>query len=845
MKNAKWILLALVLLTGILYVLRPNSETPQAEPQSISVVEETQSMAPIATVEPNVAEPPAPENKLMVTVLDEAAKAIPGATIRVFVEPTTSSLNQDLTTSASGTAEIPWPTTPFDLLQLIISKDNFASKQISWDLIAGDKVPMDYAATLQTGVKIGGYVLDSQGNPIPDASVSLFRYFQGGEDTRQKNEISLFASQNLTTSADGSWHADKLPPDLLHRINIYFSHTNYLGVTIAIDKPASNEKELRDHTHRILLQTGLTVAGRVLNELHQPIPGATVWAGKKYTRERKETKTDAEGRFTLRAINQGSIDFSVAAKGCAPAAKIHKVSSDSAEEILFILSPGSVIRGIVLDRHGDPIEGVRVLLEGGFSNVGPGITTWITAQAVKDSDDRIEFSTTTGEDGRFEWDAAPNKPMAFYFAKTGYSQKRNVRLGPGKDHVITLDLPRKIIGQVVDAETGQSIPKFSICLGQDSFDTRLSNVQVTKNISHPEGRFTLETTDPNEDAVEAVAPEYAEQIKRLPKPKNNVVEILVKLKPSPALRGIVVGPDTIPIPGVTVALVDSSEKLGGRYINFSGGKIQTRNNSGNTYITDATGHFQIPSPPEKGLILASATNGFGKSTIADLRSSGVITLRTFGRIEGRFVNQGQPKAGQQFNLSSPNAAVFFDFADRQTTDADGKFIFENVPPGDLALIRMVQNGARSWAHSHRTDVTVKPGETAYITLGDTDAVVSGKVRFEGPAPEGEYTVGAQLSSRRSNPPAGSTLEQLNAFYASPEYKDFDKTSKHYSAHIGPDGELTLDSVAPGTYTLRVTAKQGNSISTPPLADYETVISIPEGANPNNPISIPDVVLKLK
>jgi len=94
-------------------------------------------------------------------------------------------------------------------------------------------------------------------------------------------------------------------------------------------------------------------------------------------------------------------------------------------------------------------------------------------------------------------------------------------------------------------------------------------------------------------------------------------------------------------------------------------------------------------------------------------------------------------------------------------------------------------------------------------------------------------------------PAGLTPEERTAYVNSAEWKDQIKNQKSYGAIVNPDGSVTLDSIAPGQYTLRVTAQKSDAedFRSPPVATGQITLTVPPGANPSAPIQIGDVVLK--
>jgi uncharacterized GH25 family protein len=746
-----------------------------------------------------------------------------------FKSASADSAGQKYMTDNNGLVLVRFPNNGLTSLDVGAEHEDYSGKKMLWDLQSGDTLPASYTLKLGAEVKIGGVVVDDGENPILGAEVSLYRFWTGADGAPdKKGEQPSFTTQKQTTDDQGRWLAKGLPLELLDHIMFDVNHPDFVGTNITVTANNAAEKQLRDGTFKIVLLRGLEVYGRVMDESQNPVSGATVWAGRKFFRDRQQTQSDVQGRFSFRKVKDGDALFSVMAQNFSPDNKTVNVHAGMSE-IVFNLKPGDVVRAHVQDESGQPVANARVGLEG-----SPGEPSY----------DAYEFSANTDDQGNFSWDSAPKESMSFYFFHDGFEAKRGVKLAPGQDNTVTMHPTRQLQGQVLDDTSGHAVTNFTVRTGTASPDNSdVYGVVRNHEFSAVDGRFNINIEEESDNAIYVSAGGYADQVQKMPDAQNGIVQMVVRLKPSAGLNGVVLAPDGTPVPGVNVAVAGDAMHSN---IQLTGGRLRSYDSSSKLATTDSNGHFNISSVPEDGTVVASGEPGFGRAPLDEVRNSGILTLQPWGRIEGSLKIAGQPGVGKDllFNLSIPGISTDFN-GYKFTTDNQGQFTMEKIPPGAGAIVRLVSTSPNSWSWSDSTPVTVKPDETTQVTLGDNGAVVVGRIRFNNPPTNGaalSYQGG--LSGRMPQMPPFNSPAEAQAYFKTPEYQALVMQHKNYAIEVSPDNSFVVDDIAPGVYSLNVSVNFSGQQpwNHPPIAQASTTVTIPDSFSPTIPIDVGEIVL---
>ena len=142
-----------------------------------------------------------------------------------------------------------------------------------------------------------------------------------------------------------------------------------------------------------------------------------------------------------------------------------KLGTES-EPFQLKLQHGKVLKLRVVGPNGNPIAKARVWLD--TFERGP-----IREPNKKPAPVQIDFNREADNDGRLEWDSAPDQDLKFGVSASGYMQSDDITVRPdGAEHLITLTPALTISGTVRDATSGQcgsSLPNHNGLANLESF----------------------------------------------------------------------------------------------------------------------------------------------------------------------------------------------------------------------------------------------------------------------------------------------------------------------------------------------------------------------------------------
>ncbi len=239
--------------------------------------------------------------------------AIPAADMR-FVDASTDHEQREAKSDAQGDYRLELPGIKGRTTVSIDAMKPGYRKLVGTLMSGGDAKSVEVAPgttaeaslRLKPALYFAGIVVDEQGKPIPGVRIAancITGRSSGGVERTASNpdgsfELFNYAVEPRTIQGEVS------------KGGVFFFHPGY------IDRRIEDVYQLaRDQrgTMRIVLETGHRVTGTVLDVAGKPVPDVMIKAIHDKGYHRKATMTDANGKFTLRGLSDGSTTFSARA----------------------------------------------------------------------------------------------------------------------------------------------------------------------------------------------------------------------------------------------------------------------------------------------------------------------------------------------------------------------------------------------------------------------------------------------------------------------------------------------------------------------------------------------------
>jgi hypothetical protein len=209
--------------------------------------------------------------------------------------------------------------------------------------------------------------------------------------------------------------------------------------------------------------------------------------------------------------------------------------------------------------------------------------------------------------------------------------------------------------------------------------------------------------------------------------------------------------------------------------------------------TDTAGRFHFPLPPANSWLVITHPAGYARLKCSPKSPPDIIQLTRWARVEGTLRVGRKLLRNEKVHiildadawLAPPDPLIFAN--DVQSTDSNGRFVFERVIAGEGRIGRLsvsLSNSSRGATSSTMLRARFVSGNSTHIDLGTSGRPVIGQLK---PA-----------SDARPDLPWKFALIVVRV-----DDRQVSESSPHFTAMPDSDGNFCIDDVPPGKYWLSV------------------------------------------
>ncbi|MDB6030965.1 MAG: hypothetical protein JWM16_1303 [Verrucomicrobiales bacterium] len=278
-----------------------------------------------------------------------------------------------------------------------------------------------------------------------------------------------------------------------------------------------------------------------------------------------------------------------------------------------------------------------------------------------------------------------------------------------------------------------------------------------------------------------------------------------------------------------------------------------------TSAADGTFAVGLPAvPPEgKAVVAVNDDAGYAVATAEDLAANLNVVVQPWGRIEGVLKIGNSIGSNQMVNIGIWGTSETYEWNivshDMSVkTDANGRFIFPRVAPGEVwhtHTVAVRPGEGRPTGHQY---VTVEPGDRLEVILGGTGRLVTGRIKTDLPAHlvfYGSMWANETHGMRNARNWRTMSAEEKRLFIRdwrnSPQSENFKQEVRNYEFSIEPDGSFRVPDVLPARYRMQIRAdaprEPGKPARHAAVVEITVIVPEPPVGEPDEPFNVGTLV----
>jgi protocatechuate 3,4-dioxygenase beta subunit len=700
---------------------------------------------------------------------------------------------------------------------LSVQHSNYAGRVIRWQIREQSwegSLPGPYTVKLSPGITIGGFVREENGQPVAGATVKVW-----GSDSQKEQltaappggmdyaSVMMPNAVELQTDARGSWTLAHFPAEAdqagleIRRTDgarasyVTGSARGYFGPQFAAVQLA----DLHATNAVCVLKEGVVVRGIVVDEAGAPLAGARVSdvsPASPYTSKPEFQTTGADGRFALPHRIDPQIILTAEAPGYAIASTV-VAPTKAMTDARLVLARAAPARLKVVGERDEPVAGAQVWP-----------LPWRNRRQF------LEWQGETDSAGRVVWTNAPRDRTVVQITSSNYpsrsvawsagAEETVVRLRQGTDQAIVVRV------RAIAEPGGASITNFEVLR-----DLPYGRGYTNWGKAGLDGRFQQELQqDAGGGAIYSLRVQAEGYRSWTSSPfyfEDGDQDLTVSLPKARPPAGVVLQPDGQPAGAAKVILNTSESPI----YSYTPGEWERSGQGAEQQFTSPEGGFRFRDGADEHHLIITHRTGFAALTVKEFLATGKVKLQAWGQFECVLQSHGKPLAGENVSVKWPLSWMSLEshhLSYNRRTDADGRVVFTNLPPGEYVLYRMpIIFNYRPNTESYRKIITIQPGKTTTLNYSFGGRTVIGQVEADGAV---DWKNDPHLLVVKQDPPPPEPIyfgdaedykQARKAYAESPARRRFEREQQQFLLRFDSDGNFQADDVPPGVYELRLTA----------------------------------------
>lgn len=564
--------------------------------------------------------------------------------------------------------------------------------------------------------KIYGRVTDPDGLPLPEASIALC--LDVSEVMTTSLQGPLLAS--VLTDENGQFEVDSIPVEDRYMIRVD-DRTFATKFVPTIQLTKGEQRQLN-----ISLARGYELGGSVTDTDGEPLRDVEIMVFDQRHRSKDPTLeverslfTDAEGKFRFQNLNPGFKRVTARKPGYASKTEltVQVLADKEPKDIVFQLGPGSRILGLVVDSETqEPLADMTVSAQPVARVAGrPSSANY---PAIK-----------TDADGRFIYEGLAVGSYKLRFFGRGYGRAGRLHPARTSDEEQTFELERMPVarGRVVDEETGDPVPRFTIFMGRQP-QLVVASSSLSQKFTDENGEFEyIDVGGRHPFYLFAEAKGYAggRSDELMADEGNDLEGIEIRVYKGSVAKGRVIDTNGGAVSGATVSIVpvlSTGNSAGDGILNMLQRSMRTARRVAKT---DKDGKYEVSGIPEGKFKLVANHSSFAETAneaLFDMPRTGEVAVDDVvmmkgGVLTGMVRNEdGEPEPNTRVQVAEKGQ--FGGNTYTGTTDSSGNYRIDKIRPG-IYTVRLLERGGAPDLN-RIFDSVLNPGSVREIVIGDGD-----------------------------------------------------------------------------------------------------------------------------